>query len=566
VSAVAAPPPGASPAARPGGLLVEVLLALAMGTWVLAFTPQPVAIAALPAFVAALALIERCATTKRAVLWILLFGAVAIGYGYRWLAATVREFGDLDARMPAAAAVAVSWLVLALYGVVATVHGVVFVLAHRWMLRRGDRRPHPLATVLLLVACEALPIRFLPWMVGYGAVDVPPLRQAAEWGGVHAVSFAVLCLVTPFHEWLRWALAREGPPARPRAAAVTFAIGLALYAAGAWRARDVAREDAAAERTLRVGIVQANVGSRTKRLAERERREEARTSRRLYEEGTREAAARGAALVLWPETALDSVRLWDPVRGRARPEADVSRSLRDAGYGFLEEVGRDRALLLGGYADEPVPGAPRRADGREEMRRYNAAMLRPPGGGDWSIYRKVKLIPFGERMPIPGLEGLLPQHVPMAAGTLPQPPLVWRREGGDLEVVAFVCYEDVLPGFVATLAQGGRPDLLVNLTNDSWFGDTWEPHQHLNFARFRAVEHRLPLVRSTNTGVSAVVDATGEVVERLGVNVRGTLVRDVPLVRRPRTLWAVVGPHAVWVLVALGVLAVASSRFPGRTR
>jgi apolipoprotein N-acyltransferase len=534
-----------------------------MGTWVLAFTPEPWAVATLPAFVAALALIERCRTTKQALLWILLFGAVAIGFGYRWLAQTVREFGDLDARL-GAFAVPVSWLVLGVYGIVATVHGLVFVVVYRWMLRRGDRRPHPLATVVLLVACEALPIRFLPWMAGYGAVDVTPLRQAAEWGGVHAVSFALLCLVTPFHEWLRWAFAASGAPARPRAAAVTFAIGLAIYAAGAVRAHQVAAEERAAARTVRVGIVQPDIGSRRKRDAEHERREEARRSRAEYERGTREAAARGAELILWPETALDSVRLWDPAKGRFLPEEAISRSLRAGGYGFLEEVGRDRALLLGGYEDEPVPGA-RDARGKEAFRRYNVAMLRPPGGGDWGLYRKVKLIPFGEHMPgssvLPALDDLLPQHFKMTAGGMPQPPLLWKRADGEISIVAFICYEDILPALVADLAGRRRPDLLVNLTNDSWFGDTWEPHQHLNFARFRAVEHRAPLVRSTNTGISAVVDATGEVVERLGVGAKGVLVRDVPLVARGRTPWEVVGSGLVWVLVALGVLAAASSRF-----
>jgi apolipoprotein N-acyltransferase len=371
--------------------------------------------------------------------------------------------------------------------------------------------------------------------------------------------------VTPFHEWLRWAFAGSGAPARPRAAAVTFAIGLAIYAAGAVRAHQVAGEERAAARVVRVGVVQANVGSRTKREAEHERREQAKRTRQEYERGTREAAAEGADLVLWPETALDSVRLFDPAKGRFLSEEAISRSLRQNGYGFLEEVGRDRALLLGGYEDEPVAGA-RDAKGKETFLRYNVAMLRPPGGGDWGLYKKVKLIPFGETMPgasvFPALDDLLPQQFKMTAGATDQPPLVWKRPDGDVSIVAFICYEDILPDLVADLAGGRRPDLLVNLTNDSWFGDTWEPHQHLNFARFRAVEHRAPLVRSTNTGISAVVDPTGEVVARLGVGEKGVLVRDVPLVARGRTPWERVGPRMLWLLLALGAFAVASSRFP----
>jgi apolipoprotein N-acyltransferase len=96
----------------------------------------------------------------------------------------------------------------------------------------------------------------------------------------------------------------------------------------------------------------------------------------------------------------------------------------------------------------------------------------------------------------------------------------------------------------------------VNLTNDSWYGDTWEPRQHLNFSRFRAVEHRRPMVRSTNTGISAFVDAAGDVVSRLAYDREGILVHDVPLVERPRTLYAVAAPWVPWIAWIAGVAIV----------
>ena len=80
-----------------------------------------------------------------------------------------------------------------------------------------------------------------------------------------------------------------------------------------------------------------------------------------------------------------------------------------------------------------------------------------------------------------------------------------------------ICYEDVLPRFTRSAVREGNPHLLVNITNDSWFGDTQEPWVHLALAKFRAVEHHRALVRSTNSGVSAFVDPVGRVIEAIGV-------------------------------------------------
>lgn len=578
-SPAAIPPPSdpekAGGMGATGGFLASrwatALLALSMGTWVLAFTPSPQAIATLPGFVAVLALIERCKTTKGAVLWIVLFGAVAIGFGYRWIAPTVRVFGELDERL-GALSIPASWLILAVYGVAGTIHGILFVILYRWMLR-GDRRPHPLATVTLFVACEALPIRFLPWMAGYGAVEVSPLRQAAEWGSVHAVSFALLSLVVPFHEWLRWILVKTGPPARPVAAAITFGVGAVIFGVGAVRANQVAAEERDAPRTVRIAIVQANVGSKAKREAERDREAEAHRGRVAYRKGSEEAVRLGAEMIVWPETAIVSgVRLWDATAGRWYPPDVVSRELAVLQYGWLETVGKGRALLLGGYEDEEGPVDP--ATGRRELVRYNVAMLRQEGGepgtaASYDLFRKVRLMPFGETMPLsdwfPGLKRMLPQARPMVAGDGSQPPMVWRRPDGDVRIVSFICYEAILPHLVADLAGGDvHPDLLVNLTNDSWYGNTWEPHQHLNFSRFRAVEHRAPMVRSTNTGISAFVDPTGEVVSRLAYDTEGVLVHSVPLVPRGRTPWEVLSGVLRWFLFAAGAGVVAWARFAAR--
>jgi len=114
------------------------------------------------------------------------------------------------------------------------------------------------------------------------------------------------------------------------------------------------------------------------------------------------------------------------------------------------------------------------------------------------------------------------------------------------------------------MVRESDPHLLVNITNDAWFGDTHEPWIHLALAKFRAVEHHRALVRVTNSGVSAVIDPTGRVVTHSGVFTRENLVADVPMLRT-ETLYGLCGD---WfgVLAALAVLIMVFRSPPARWR
>jgi apolipoprotein N-acyltransferase len=504
-----------------------------MLSWILAFTDAPIPLVTVPGLMAWFAIVERARTMRAALLWTGLLGIVGTGGGYHWLADTIELFGGIGAPW--------SWMLVALFGAVGMLHGWVFVIVYRSMLQRG-RRLHPLSIVILMVAVETLPIRLFPWMVGHGVVDIPPLVQAAEWGGVPGVSFVVCCLIVSVYEWIRWALVQTGPPARPRAALVTFLIGLALYGVGMVRYGQIRAEDRDASRHLRVAIVQANIGSLRKRGAENG------TSERLdsiaaYYRGTLRAVASDPELIVWPETAItDAVPLDDTLQ--------TNVFMRGRGYGFLNELGETRGFLVGLY--ERITPHETVAPRRRPADRYNVAAMRQPGGvyAEWTPYRKVYLIPFGEYMPLGLFQDRLPQNFKMVAGALPQPLLEFHG----LTFAPFLCYEGILPGYVRRYVGEERPDVLVSLANDSWFGDSWEPHQHLNFTRFRAIEHRAPLVRATNTGVSAFVSATGDVEERLGVGEEGVLLREVPIVDRERTLYVRYGYRLPWVFWILALL------------
>jgi len=123
------------------------------------------------------------------------------------------------------------------------------------------------------------------------------------------------------------------------------------------------------------------------------------------------------------------------------------------------------------------------------------------------------------------------------------------------DVAGLICYEAIFP---AAVVQGvRRPGLLVNVTNDGWFGNSIGPRQHLHQARLRAVEEGLPLIRAANNGISAVIDAQGRLLARLELDQKGVIDSALPGPGSP-TIYARVGDLPFWLLAAL-MLALAAA-------
>jgi apolipoprotein N-acyltransferase len=150
---------------------------------------------------------------------------------------------------------------------------------------------------------------------------------------------------------------------------------------------------------------------------------------------------------------------------------------------------------------------------------YNAAVASDAAGTVTGRYDKEYLLTFGEYLPFgdtfPVLYSWSPNSGHFSPGTSLDP-LVLEVGGARHPVTVLICYEDILPRFTNDAVRHADPELLVNMTNDAWFGDTAEPWEHLGLAQLRAVEHRRYLVRGTNSGVSAVVDPVGRVVVHSG--------------------------------------------------
>lgn len=376
--------------------------------------------------------------------------------------------------------------------------------AWAWLCQWLERRFH-LSWIISAPLCLALLENAMPFFFKYYlALSVWrawPLTQVAELGGPPAVSaLVVLCNITlaeiALAVWQRRTLGQRATGRLAWAGAATFLLILLL---GVLRADQVDAARAQAPQ-LTVGILQPNFGITTS--AERERRGTVylETLRR----STVELGQQGAELVIWPESSWPY--LFDRALQREFPP----------GHPWELRPGYTGRLLAGMLTHSFGTGSDI----------YNSAVLFSASGQMVGRYDKNHLVPFAEQIPLadrypeqakklqeqlhdfpqitPGTEQIV--LVDGDPSTLPPAGVAEQV----LRVGPMICSEDIEPDYVRQLARL-KPNLLVAIISDGWFGESAAPHQHLALASFRAIELRRDFVRSTNTGVSAIIDAVGRV-------------------------------------------------------
>ncbi len=448
-----------------------------------------------------------------------LAGAVSsVGIVY-WTALVVVQFGGLGT--PAGTAIMLL-LCLAL---------ALFPSLFGWTVARWARDHGPAALLLAPVAWVATEILrahtlfdFSWCLLGYSQAANLAILQNARWGAVYGVSFLVAAtsavlafVVVERRAGRRWSTALAG-------AAV---LGVAwMY--GEWvLARPVPETG-----RVRVGLVQASILQEDKWDAARAWENVDRHVRL-----TTEAADRGARLVVWPESALPFLFDRTP---------NVASQLRQL-------VAERHLYLLFGNDDREEGSGP-------DDRIWVGAKMLDPSGALALRYHKMRLVPFGEYVPLQSvftLGGRFSAKLVQEVGSFtPGTELsIGRVDGHPLG--AFICYEAIFPDLARGFVDRGA-ELLVNITNDGWYGRTSAPYQHFAMAVFRAVENERYLVRAANTGITAVVDPRGRVVESTELFERRAIVRDVPFVSTT-TFYARHGDVFAWACLGAAVALTASS-------
>lgn len=229
-------------------------------------------------------------------------------------------------------------------------------------------------------------------------------------------------------------------------------------------------------------------------------------------------------LVVWPETSLPQL-------------LDRSEQARAA----IAEAAGPAQVLIGGQ----------RYAGFEPR---NVLALLAPDGEVAAIYDKHHLVPFGEYIPLRGLAdrlGLRGLAQQMSGGYHPGPGPELMDLGDVGQAFPMICYEAIFSRYIRAVE---RPDFMVQVTNDAWFGSFAMPYQHLALARLRAAEQGLPMIRAANTGVSAMIDARGRVVDALVMNTHGVIDVALPPALPP-TLYARIGDWPALILAIFATLA-----------
>jgi apolipoprotein N-acyltransferase len=352
--------------------------------------------------------------------------------------------------------------------------GGLTAVACRWGGPRGL-----LAAPVLWVGLEFFknfPWGGFPWcLLGYSQVRVAPVVQIASVTGIYGISLLVVWVNALVAYWL------SGPGWKR---AVAAGAPVAMVLTGVMSYGYVKLSEPLPEATYPVTAVQANVAQ--------EHKWDAGYGAKIFADHMRlsaEAAANGSRLIVWPESSTPFLFDQSPV---------VAGEMR----AFAGQAG---VYLLFG-SDDYETLAPQEGGG---IRAYNGAKLISPEGDVGLRYRKIVLVPFGEYVPMRSIfsfaESLMEGVSDFSSGT---EVLVAPVDGAKLG--AFICYEAIYPDLVRRFVGKGA-GLLVNLTNDAWFGETSAPFQHFNMVVARAVETRRYLVRAANTGISAIVDPYGRV-------------------------------------------------------
>ncbi|MDH5490366.1 MAG: apolipoprotein N-acyltransferase [Myxococcales bacterium] len=420
---------------------------------------------------------------RRALLLGLLAGALCNLIYLTWVVGLLQDF----ARFPLIAAIPTT-LVLAI------AQAFPFVLAtflYATLGQLGYRSPWILPAAISL-GFSLAPALF-PWRASSPLMLWLPWVQLAELGGSPLLD--LLAAMAGMGLVLAATRRDRGPRLRALAIGLGCLLLPALYGHLRLPSIEAARRDAP---SLRVGVVQPNVGIFDKHdpalfHAHLER----------LRELSLELEAQGAELILWPESAYPF-----PLHRRLRHDPPGARSIR--------RDGPRGPILFGAVTQEGT------------CRRYNSIVGMDAEGRFVGISDKVRLMPFGEFVPLwhwlPPLQqmfrcpGIVPGEAPRAID-------VAGVRAGVLN-----CYEDVLPAFAAQVALED-PELLVNLTNDAWFGDSVEPHLHQLVSRGRSIETRRDLLRAVNTGVSAHISATGAELHRTQTFEQTSFLVRIPRLR-----------------------------------
>lgn len=433
-------------------------------------------------------------------------GVIANSIGFIWLIGTIKDFGGF----PFIGAFAVFLLFTTLSSIQFLIFGFIFKF-----LPEGLER-FALRSALAWTVAELISIRIFPWYLGHTQLAFTPFAQLASAGGVPLVSFVMIVISEAL-------ILRKATSLLIGSIAAVLSLSYGLSSMNAVRL--------AGGKEQRISIVQGNVT-----LEEKHNVKMFSVNTERYKEISNKIAS-PSTLLIWPETVIQEW-IYDYV-------GNVERESQ------LPSLTTKAPMLVGSLSFST------RKD------RHNSAIAILNDGTVLEPYHKRILMPFGEYVPfsrtfpfLRDVSGILEDFTPGKSASVFEYPLIGENgESYNLKVSPLICYEDIVPSLSQESVRKGA-ELLVNLTNDAWFGRSAAPYQHHLIASFRAIETGRYLVRATNTGFSGVIDPLGKTTAFIEPNTEATLTTGVKLISNLQTPYVRMGDLPWWILSGFTIIVV----------
>ncbi len=518
----------------PLSVLSGLLIALAFPPW--NFWPL-IWVALIPWFF----VLGRASSLRTAVVQSVWLSVLMSILGFHWVAHALAEFGNLPGVVGA--------LGLGLYSLFGEPQFYCFAcifwlrIHPRVNAAEASARPFRVLSLGVLSACLYVGIDWLcpkTFMdaLGHALWKAKYLRQAADLGGASLLSFLIFLVNDAIYFNLRGGMFKR--VARQKLILALTLCGL-FWVYGYFRWDEVHQILKESSQGVQVAAIQANIGDFEKVASEHGVAGAAFRVVESYSDLTKQVLTTDPRpqLVVWPETSYPSIF--------GKPRSSIDLRLDGLVEGLVNEI--KVPLLFGGYDTQ---------QGKD----FNTFFFFSPRQRLQAYHKNILLL-FGEYIPgadsFPFIKSSFPQVGNFGRGLGPEvlsvPYLDQLGHEQSLRIAPIICYEALFSNFViASARQGGQA--IFNITNDGWFGEWGEPQLHLALSTFRSIETRLPLFRSTNTGISALILPDGEIQDLTEVGARTTLSTWMPISRPIPTLMKAWGDWVGPAFVVLGVLGV----------
>ncbi len=452
---------------------------------------------------------------KRATLIGLFSGFIMSWEGFWWLNEMLKNFSGFNVAL------------CALFTTILCAYQAGRYALMGWVYARATQRGWHASLVMgaAFVCGEQLYPLLFPWYFADCVHSTPIFSQVADLGGPVFTSLLLMGSSIAIEELIAARMMKRPPERRVVIIGLAMTIFSAVYGFARMKQIDARAQIAP---PVHIGYVQGNLG-----LMQNYTRPDEAMNRHMRM--TRELEKKGVELIVWSESSVT--------------HAVPAQNYQTAYKAYLGRRLKTPTIFGGILFD---------ADAGEDMhkaRLYNTALATNAQGDIVGRYDKEFLLAFGEYLPLgetfPILYEWSPNSGRFTPGTDPSPVPIQTQDGSH-EVSVMICYEDIIQSYANRMISKAKPELLVNMTNDAWFGNTSEPWEHLALSQFRAIEHHRYFIRATNSGVSAIIDPVGRV-----------MIHSTPFTQasgdaiahwmKESTVYEFVGDLPVWLMTLLAI-------------